>query len=890
MAIKYKNFACTLGKFSAQVLAYLHNRPDPGGFPPLRFGFYLFCLALLAHLFLLPLFPLIWQSIAVLVLTGLLPGYLLIHLVLAKAESQPTWAERLLYTIGAGYSTMILAMLALSYLPGEITQRQALLWFDGWLLFLMLLWARQQRRQIRQERQTTPSVLWQAGGGWLVIGVGILVILGALYRFGNLGYAEFQGDEARLALRAGEVIQGFEGALFVHKKGPAEILLPTVIYVLTGHLTEATARLPFAIANFTAIFVMLLLGRRLAVADVGDGQVAGWVAALVITLDGYLIAFGRVVQYQSLVLLMTLLIVLILHRLQHQPRALAHYLGLAALFFVTGLFAHYEVLLAGIPALYLLWQIQRYVGWAALLRAALIPGAVSAFLLGSFYLPFAYYPEFEDTRAYLVGYRLGLGGLYNNLASFFQRTTLYSSTYYLLLLILVTFLALLRLYWRALAIPSRWLALFGAMGGLALTFYDASWLTLYGQDYTGLFFLGCMISAWLLAPTSTEQLIWLWFGGAMVVALFFTAIPNTHVYSFFIPWALLVGLASERAWQFLRRSTQQPLIHALVRSIVVAIILLFGFYEYLLFVHHDVEVLRTWPEHRPAGYWTAYDEPVEVAIFGFPLNNGWKAVAGLYARKLLVGPYATNARAEVAEWYTRGYGNCPRDEPNYYILVNPVEPTLADETAELRRQIRADHQLFGTVMVNGRPGLEIYAQTMSGMQPHSFQLQDYTAFFDKMLSTPTFERNGPVGEPDLQYTVDARFGEDIQLTGFHLVTQTATIDNPFTVTLYWTAMEPLPENYSVFVQLINLADLHKAGQRDGEPGCNAYPTTTWVPGTVIADRYDIPVQPDARPGSYTLLVGMVATDGTRLPVYRATGEPMGDALTLTTIDVTKPVP
>jgi hypothetical protein len=159
-----------------------------------------------------------------------------------------------------------------------------------------------------------------------------------------------------------------------------------------------------------------------------------------------------------------------------------------------------------------------------------------------------------------------------------------------------------------------------------------------------------------------------------------------------------------------------------------------------------------------------------------------------------------------------------------------------------------------------------------------------------VLSTPTFERNGPTGEPDLQYAIDARFGDEIQLEGFRLATRTATADDPFTVTLYWTATEPPPEDYSVFLQLINLADLHKAGQRDGKPGCNEYPTTTWVPGAVIADRYDIPVLPNARPGRYSLLVGMVTADGRRLPVYRTTGEAVGDALTLTTIDVEAATP
>lgn len=85
--------------------------------------------------------------------------------------------------------------------------------------------------------------------------------------------------------------------------------LPTVIYSLTGRLNEQIARLPFALANLTALLALFLLGWRLI------GALAGWTAAMLLALDGYLIAFARIVQYQSIVFLMSVLVVLLLHRL-----------------------------------------------------------------------------------------------------------------------------------------------------------------------------------------------------------------------------------------------------------------------------------------------------------------------------------------------------------------------------------------------------------------------------------------------------------------------------------------------------------------------------------------------------------------------------------------------
>ena len=83
-----------------------------------------------------------------------------------------------------------------------------------------------------------------------------------------------------------------------------------------------------------------------------------------------------------------------------------------------------------------------------------------------------------------------------------------------------------------------------------------------------------------------------------------------------------------------------------------------------------------------------------------------------------------------------------------------------------------------------------------------------------------------------------------------------------------------------------MTDFHKAGQRDGQPSCNHHPTTTWLPGDTIADRYTIPIEADARPGEYTLLIGMYVGDQ-RLEVYTADGQPLGNQLALTKLQVEK---
>ena len=71
-----------------------------------------------------------------------------------------------------------------------------------------------------------------------------------------------------------------------------------------------------------------------------------------------------------------------------------------------------------------------------LVRAILSAGALGAALTALFYAPYVRHPQFSATFTYLVQRRVGGEGLpYNNLADFFDRTTLYNSTYYVLFLI-----------------------------------------------------------------------------------------------------------------------------------------------------------------------------------------------------------------------------------------------------------------------------------------------------------------------------------------------------------------------------------------------------------------------------------------------------------------------
>jgi 4-amino-4-deoxy-L-arabinose transferase-like glycosyltransferase len=845
-----------------------------------------------AHVFLfLPLPPALQphlvQAVAALILAGFLPGALLVQALVGQGEAPPNWWERIVLSAGAAYVVLVAGMLVVSYLPGGPTLLNTLLVFDAVTLAL-LAWTAWRGARVAG-RAATPWPL-AADWRWLLAGALVLLLAGIMLRLGNLGYSDFQGDEARAALRAAAAIQGYEDVLFLHKKGPTEILLPTVLYTLTGHLTEATSRLPFALANLAALFAAWLLGWRLF------NPLAGWVAAMFFALDGYFIGFARIVQYQSVVLLMSLLVVLILYRLVQRPQALTGYLTLAALLLATGLLSHYEGALVALPAAVLwgvlLWRERR--DWRRIAGATAIAAVVGGVLLGAFYLPYVTNPRFAATYFYLTDRRIGGSPPYNNLLDVFLRTTLYSTTYYVLLLVGLTVAGMLHIFWRGLRRPWHWVAGAATLLLAGATFVNPSWLTVGGRDWIIVPFV-LIFGALLLTPRQTlaERVIWLWFAAVMVLALFLTEKPRTHVYTFFIPWLLICGQVAALGFGWLaRRFGARPAMIAGSAAAAV-LILLFGNYAYRYFVSTD-EVMLNYFERRPPGYWVTYAEPDNKARFGFPLNNGWKVIGELYRQGELHGYFDTNEKeAWVPAWYSRGVERCPRDAQWFFEIRN-LEPWSTDDELAMEHYLRQGFEKWGKVQVEGRDKMIIYQRTgnhqefptqMLNAGLRTFQFEEYAAAFDDGAA-PDLPLTYPSVDPEIAFPLNYNFGNLITLEGYDIAyPQPLQPGDTIRLTLYWRGQAPIPANYKVFNQMY-AGDGKMQAQRDGYPVCDGRETWRWDPGELITDVYDIPVAADADDGLYPLYTGFyVEETGDRLPVFDPAGNEIGTQVHVTDVRI-----
>nr|MBA2449747.1 glycosyltransferase family 39 protein [Chloroflexota bacterium] len=332
----------------------------------------------------------VWACGAALLLTVVTPGGLLAMLLVPMDDTDPV--EWTVAALGLGVAVLVVNGLILSYLPLRLGATILLLWFDGLALALAaLVWRIRPGWRIR--RSIPDGTLFD-----LLVVLG----LGAGLRLPELGYAEFQGDESRVVVAALAVLQDVPDALFYHGKGPAEVLVTALHYGLVGALSEASARLPFALANLAGLATVYLIARRLL------GRPGALATALLLVFNGYLVVFGRFAQYQSLVFFLSALAVWSALRWS-RGRLADHWPVLAGAFAGTGALAHYDAVFA-LPPIALL-ALGRH-GLHGLLerRAALAwfaGGAVGLVLMLLFFGPYLLNPLYELAEDRFV--RRGVG-------------------------------------------------------------------------------------------------------------------------------------------------------------------------------------------------------------------------------------------------------------------------------------------------------------------------------------------------------------------------------------------------------------------------------------------------------------------------------------------------
>jgi 4-amino-4-deoxy-L-arabinose transferase-like glycosyltransferase len=828
---------------------------------------------------------------------GLVPGALAVRL-LASDDRSVDAVERALLAIGLGYVGLVLGTLVLHFLPGPLTRAHIIIAYDLLILALLALVIKSDVYTNDTSPECTrlgPRVPVRSGSriaasctrikGYapdhpqlrkVFVGFVAILLFAALFRLPNLGYSEFQGDEAKLLLKAAATVQGMRDTPFLHSKGPAEILVPAFLLSVAGRVNEALVRLPFTVANLSGVIAMLAIGRRYF-----DWR-TGWWAAVLIALNGYFVAFARIAQYQSLVFLMSCLVMLCAHRIWQggRPRP---FLILMALFTATGLLAHYDMAFVLLPVGYaLLWRWLKYPAERhQILRRATVAAVVLLGILGLFYVPYYRHPQFAHTANY-ISRRVGGYPPYANFRHFFISSTVYNSIYYVGLMVV---LLVGVVFWRFSRITSerRWLGwvlmLLLSSAVLSLVIWPELWsLEPAPRSWSVVLFGGLLL---VLIGSKANSMPWkvvlLWFAGPFLLYTFLISDPRTHLYVMFPGWALLGGQGLAHIQQHLRRGTMRWL----VQGLLAATLSLSGFYLYWMFVQHMVQVKRTYPRYRLPIYWAPYGNRFpKVGLFGFPYRAGWKVIGTLYANGTLDGDYSSNEEPQITQWYTHGVLRCEGD-PRYYFIAEQVQ----DSRPVPRDKVADDYELVGAVHVDETSRIRLYERKPASLTYSDYHLWKVSTYYDSRLSGPNFDTTLGDVSPKIERPSSLLLGENIEFLGHNLDTRAFAVGDSVCLTLFWRVRSAVAQDYKVFVHLERDGVL--AAQRDSQPACWQKPTNTWSPGDVIVDRHCLVVEPEAPAGGYSLRIGLYLLDtGQRLDVFASDGTVVGNAIELEQLMVT----
>lgn len=108
----------------------------------------------------------------------------------------------------------------------------------------------------------------------------------------------------------------------------------------------------------------------------------------------------------------------------------------------------------------------------------------------------------------------------------------------------------------------------------------------------------------------------------------------------------------------------------------------------------------------------------------------------------------------------------------------------------------------------------------------------------------------------------------------------------FRPVFYWHALEPVPDDWTVFVHLVDDRGRIVA-ESNQRPQAGAMPTPQWTPGDWIEDPHQILLPPDLPPGRYELIVGLYLPqdDDERLTAWTFSDDFIDDQARIAVLDI-----
>jgi len=253
-----------------------------------------------------------------------------------------------------------------------------------------------------------------------------------------------------------------------------------------------------------------------------------------------------------------------------------------------------------------------------------------------------------------------------------------------------------------------------------------------------------------------------------------------------------------------------------------------------------------------------------VHAHALPISDLRDAVAVLNARTSAADAVVTSSPEETVPFADLYQGRAN------VLGLNAGGPPLDADTMTTLAEMTGSHShvwWLANWLPPDQSGVELW------LMRNGFRADDRT-FGDRRLALYYFPP-----QPLTETAIGVTFGGIIALDR----TETLPVAHPgeaLAVALHWQATQQVPDNYYVFVHLLD-ADGNRVAQSDGQPALWTRPTSGWSPGERIEDRHGLSLPARLVPGDYTLIAGLYLPEsGERLLNNR--GEPW---VTLSTVHI-----
>jgi hypothetical protein len=397
----------------------------------------------------------------------------------------------------------------------------------------------------------------------ITLQIGLLLGVSILLRILDLGYSNFLGDEISAFCRFSnfKTPLQFLAYLLGQRKGPVQYLVTCAYSIFDPTFSsELALRLPFVVANLLALVCFFILIYRLFTLRVAI------YSSFLFATNGIFIAFARIVQYQSFVILGVVAGVLGLTlALQHEKwKVFGLYLGFLSA--AMALLAHFDAVFIMPPMAVLVvhwWRkFHNRPDFARLRRHLIAAATLFTFLILAFYIEYA---------MRLGPYQMNYWG---------ERLTGESTN-------------ILRLFQFYNPGPIFWIYLGSVVIGFTRISKSIGWqVTL----------------AWLLPPL-----------------IFMTMVfkdSRTHAYIYLLPFLIVAGMGIDTIIGWLHPLLRGKSIQ-IAHAIVLVIFLFFSYLSYRIFIDHNPE----YPWYPKSILGMKLDGGYLAGTFGFPYSREWRDIA-----------------------------------------------------------------------------------------------------------------------------------------------------------------------------------------------------------------------------------------------------------------------